>query len=155
MAGASSSTGPLGLGALGAVGLINDATRGEWLVVWDLWIVALPNPTANRLFVADMAICTGRLAGSSLIPNNSGPLASSVGSQPGTNWTNNAGGTELGNIFSSIDLISQSPQLTYRWVHEWPVCAIAPGDSVVAYSDGSAYFDFGVGYIYEVVPGGI
>jgi len=154
MAGASGSTGPLGIGALGGVGLINNSTRGEWLVVWDIQIVNLPNPIPNQLIISDIAIATGRAPGSLLIPNNSNPLASNVASQPGTTWTVNSGGTELGAVFNSTTLLISGNYAYYQWVHEWPVCAIAPGDSVVAYSDGNAYHDFGVGYLYETVPAG-
>ena len=155
MAGAASSTGNLALGALGAVGLINNATAGEWLVIWDVRVIALPNPIGTILMVADMAICTGRLASSLLIANNNSPLISFGGTIPGTNWTNNTSATEIGNIFNSVDLIYSSPTAYYTWGHDWPICGIAPGDSMVVYSDGSAYHDFGVSFIYEVVPGGI
>jgi hypothetical protein len=152
MAGAGSSTGPLGIGALGGVGLINNSQRGEWLVVWDIQIVVLPNPIPNALIIADLNICTGRAPGSLLIANNSNPLASNVARLPGTNWTVNSGGNELGAIINSITLLISGNYAYYQWLHDWPVCAIAPGDSAVVYSDGNAYRDFGVGYLYEVVP---
>lgn len=155
MAGASSSTGALALGALGAVGLLNDSTRGEWFVIWDIQIVALPNPIGNTLIVSDIAICTGRLAGSLFSAGNNSSLISASGKNPGSTWRNNAPGNEIGAIFNSTTLINSGNTSYYVWPHDWPVCAIQPGDSVVAYSNANPYFDFGVGFIYEIVQGGI
>lgn len=152
MAGAASSTGPLALGNLGAVGLINDSADGEWLVVWDVQVVAIPNPPAATLTVVDMAICQGRNAGSLLIANNSNPNISGGNKKPGTTWTLNVPGNELGAIFNSVSLIASGNTYFYQWLHEWPLCAIQPGDSFVCYSDANAYSDFGMNCLYEVVP---
>lgn len=155
MAGASSSTGVLALGALGAVGLLNDSTRGEWMVIWDVQILTVPNPIPSHLIIADLAIGTGRNAGSLFFAGDNGPLASAVATMPGSMWTNNSPGNEIGRIFNSVSLIVSGNTAFYQWVHDWPVCAIQPGDSVIAYSDADAYSDWGAGFIYEIVPGGI
>lgn len=153
MAGASGSTGPLALGALGAVALQNDSTAGEWMVIWDVQIVTVPNPIPNHLIISDLAISSQRLLGSLFFPGNNSPLFSSAAALPGSTWTHNSPGNEVGNIFNVPSLITSGNVAYYQWVHEWPVCAIQPGDSVVAYSDADAYQDFGVGFLYELVPG--
>jgi hypothetical protein len=155
MNGAASSTGPLALGDLGAVALQNSCTNGEWMVIWDIQIVCVPNPFPNHLIISDLAIGPGMLAGALLNVNNNGPLVSGAPQAFGNTWTHNSPGNEIGNIFNSLTLIPAGNAAYYQWVHEWPVCAIQPGDSVVAYSDADAYEDFGVGYLYEIVPGGI
>lgn len=156
MSGAASSTGPLALGNLGAVGLINNATRGEWLVVWDVRIVVVPNPIPTGLIISDLSIGTGRNAGSLIIANNSSPLTSQTGQLPGTTWTlNSSTGNAIGNIFNSVALITSGTYAYYLWDHEWPVAAIAPGDSLIAYSDANAYHDFGVSFLYEYLLGGL
>jgi len=155
MAGASSGTGALALGSLGAVGLLNDSTRGEWFVVWDVQIVTVPNPIPSHVIIADLAISPQKNAGSLSIAGNNGPLASGVGTLPGSTWTLNIPGNESGRIFNSVSLITTGNVAYYQWVHDWPVCALQPGDSVVAYSDADAYFDWGAGFIYEILPGGL
>ena len=155
MAGASSSCGGLALGALGAVGLLNDSTRGEWFVIWDVQIVTVPNPIPSHLIIADLAISPQKLAGSLSIAGNNSPLTSGVGTLPGSTWTHTSPGNIVGNIFNSVSLITTGNVAFYQWVHDWPVCAIQPGDSVVAYSDADAYFEWGAGFLYEIVPGGI
>ena len=150
MAGAGASTGPLALGALGAVGLINDTADGKWLIIWDIQIVTVPNPIPNHLIIADLAIATGKLAGSLSFANSNSPLISVGGAQPGSTWTHNIPGNEIGQIFNSISLIPAGTMAYYQWPHEWPVCAIAPGDSVVAYSDADAYSDWGASFLYQV-----
>lgn len=153
MAGASSSVGGLGVGDLGAVALLNDSTQGEWFVVWDVQIVCVPNPIPSHLIISDLAICTGQLPGALFIKGNNSSLVSSVAALPGSTWTHNSPGNEIGNIFNSPSLITSGNVAYYQWPHEWPVCAIAPGDSVVAYSDADAYFEWGAGFIYEIVSG--
>ena len=155
MCGASSSTGALALGALGAVGLLNDSTRGEWMVIWDVQIVTVPNPIPNHLIISDLAICNGTLAGSLFLKGNNSPLTSASPASPGSTWTNNTPGNEIGSIFNSVSLIPAGTMAFYQWVHDWPVCALQPGDSVVAYSDADAYNEWGAGFIYEIVPGGL
>lgn len=150
MAGASSATGPLALGALGAVGLLNDSNANEWLVVWDFSITALPNPIPNHLIVADCVIGTGRNAGSLIIVGDNKPAISQGRSMPGSVWTLNVPSNEIAKPFNSVTLLTTGTYAFYLWNHDWPLCAIAPGDSLVAYSDADAYQDFAANFIYQV-----
>lgn len=150
MAGAAASTGVLALGALGAVGLINNSTDNQWLVVWDFQIVNVPNPVPTGIINVDLSICTGRNSGSFLIANNNSPVISQGPVLPGTNWTNNVPDSTLGQIFNSFALTLAGKYGFYFWNHDWPLCAIAPGDSVVAYSDANAYEDFSASFMYQV-----
>lgn len=153
MAGASSATGPLAIGALGAVGLLNDTQAAEWMIIWDVRITSVPNPIPSHLIVADLVIGTGRNSGSLFSVGNNRPLVSFVAAMPGSTWTLNSPNNEIAKPFHSVTLIPSGNTANYEWPHEWPVCAIAPGDSVVAYSDADAYFDFAAEYIYEMFTG--
>lgn len=155
MSGASGSTGPLALGNLGAVGLLNNATRGEWLVIWDIRTVSIPNPIPATLITVDLNIGTGQNTGSLTFANSNNSLISFGSALPGIIWTLNVPGNELGNVFHSLAPLISDIYAYYVWPHDWPVCAIAPGDSVIAYSDANPYHDFSADFIYEVVPGGI
>jgi hypothetical protein len=149
MAGSAVGTGPLGIGDIGAIGLLNTATAGEWLVIWDVQVNIHPSSTASGQKVLDCAIRTG--TASPLLftePNN--PLVSAVGSGPGQVWAARTT-AETGAIFFS----GVFPTDVYQWPHEWPFCAIQPGDSCVFYSDANAANDFSACFLYEVVPGGL
>lgn len=155
MVGASLGTGALGLGALGAIGLQNTSQRGEWFVIWDLFINTVPNPIPAHAIVADVNIATGIPFDALVAPPEVHPIISAAGTPPGLMFSRNTSGTELGTTFYSIPLITSGVVAYYQWVHEYPICAIQPGDSIITYSDADPYTDWGVVYMYEVVPGGI
>jgi hypothetical protein len=149
MFGSAVGTGPLGIGDIGAIGLLNTGSAGEWLVVWDVQVNIHPSASGSGQRVLDGAIRRG--TESSLLftePNN--PLASAVASGPGQVWAAITGFEAGGIFFSGI-----FPADVYQWPHEWPICAIQPGDSLVFYSDGSAANNFSAMFLYEVVPGGL
>jgi hypothetical protein len=149
MAGSSLGSGPVNFGDIHAVGLLNTAQRGEWLVIWDVQANARPTGGGATIFTVDFAIMHGQ-TGTSIGTEPNNPLASDVGALPGQVW-GDVPGNEVGGIFASLSL----PANGYQWVHDWPFCAIAPGDSVVGYSDANQAAFFGIAYIYEVVPNGI
>src|SRR5258708_2930121 len=149
MAGSAVGTGPLGIGDIGAIGLLNTAQAGEWLVVSDVEVNIHPSSTGSGQRVLDCAIRTGTAAPLLFTePNN--PLASPVASLPGQVWAA-VTGLEAGGIFFS----GIFPSDVYQWPHEWPFCAIQPGDSCVFSSDGNAANNFSCSFLYEVVPGGL
>ena len=149
MFGSAVGTGPLGIGNIGAIGLLNTATAGEWLVVWDIQVNIHPSASGSGQRVLDCAIRHG--TASPLLftePNN--PLASAVGSGPGQVWAATTNFEAGGIFFSGV-----FPTDIYQWPHEWPFCAIQPGDSCVCYSDALAANNFSACFLYEVVPGGL
>lgn len=152
MYGASFAIGPVPLGALVGSGIYNGQTDGSWLVIWDVQVFT-PGPFVATGAVVDFNIITGMLtdnADFALEPSN--PLCSATGLVPSTGWGFMDSNTnEQGLLFQSLSI----PVNGYQWVHDWPFCAIQPGDSVVAYSDSNAYNNWGASYTFEVVPGGI
>ena len=155
MVGAAFGTGALALGQLGTVGLLNNAQRGEWFVIWDLFINTVPNPIPAHAIVADINIVPGVPFDALIPPPEVNPITSDSPSPPGEVWWRNAAGNESGKTFYSVSLITSGVVAYYQWVHEFPICAIKPGDSIAVYSDADAYTDWGVNFMYEVVPGGI
>ena len=149
MAGSAVGTGPLAIGEIGAVGLLNTAHAGEWLVVWDVQINIHPFNTASGNRILDCAIRTGAVS-PLLFTEPSRPLASAVASLPGQCWAASTDFEAGGIFFSGV-----FPSDVYQWPHEWPFCAIQPGDSCVVYSDADPANDFSVNFLYEVVPGGL
>ena len=155
MVGAAFGTGALALGALGAVGLQNNSQRGEWFVIWDLYINTVPNPIPAHQIIADINITTGIPFNALIPPNEVNPITSASPSPPGQVWWFGTPGNESGKTFYSVPLITSGNVAYYQWFHEFPICAIQPGDSIAVYSDADAYTDWGVNFMYEVVPGGI
>jgi len=152
MYGAAFGIGPVALGALVGSGINNAQTRGEWLVIWDVQVFATGSFPASGAIV-DINIISGTPSsnvGYQVQPSN--PLISSNRGIPSFGWGfKDSAANEAGLNFLSLAL----PVNGYQWVHDWPLCGIQPGDSVVAYSDGSAYNHWGATWVFEVVPGGI
>jgi hypothetical protein len=155
MAGAAFGTGALALGDLGAIGLLNTSQRGEWFVIWDLFINTVPNPIPAHAIVADINIVSGRPFNALLPPPETNPITSDTATLPGQVWWFGGPGNESGKTFYSVTLITTGVVAYYQWVHDHPICAIKPGDSIAVYSDADPYTDWGVNFMYEVVPGGI
>lgn len=149
MAGSSLGSGPVNFGDIHAVGLLNTSSRGEWLIVWDVAVNVRPNQALQTIFICDFAIMHGQ-TGASIGVEPNFPIASNVGALPGQVW-GDVPVNEVGQVFYSISI----PPNGYQWPHDWPFCAIAPGDSVVGYSDANNGSFFGIQYMYEVVPGGL
>lgn len=149
MAGSSLGSGPVNFGDIHAIGLLNTSQRGEWLVVWDVQVNVRPNLAAQTIFLVDFAIMHGQ-TGTSIGVEPNFSTTSDGATMPGEVW-GDIPVNEVGQIFYSIAI----PPDGYQWVHDWPFCAIAPGDSVVGYSDANAGSHFGIAYMYEVVPGGL
>jgi hypothetical protein len=71
---------------------------------------------------------------------------------PSTGWGfKDPANNEAGPVIQSLSL----PVAGYNWLYDYPFAAIAPGDSLVCYSDSNAYNSFGAAYTFEVVPGGL
>lgn len=150
MFGCSFGIGPVATGDIVASGVLNAETDGSWLVIWDVQVFATGSFTAPGA-VIDFCIMHGtqQLHDFTFEPAN--PLCSNTPRVPSTGWGFMDSANEQGLLFQSLSL----PVNGYQWVHDWPFCAIAPGDSVVVYSDASAYNSFGAAWTFEVVPGGI
>lgn len=144
--------GPVPLGNLVASAVFNAQTDGSWLVIWDVQVFATGSFPAGGA-VIDFCIIRGtqpNAAGHQIEP--SVPITSYTASVPSYGWGfSDPANNEAGPVFASPHL----PVNGYQWVHEWPLCAIAPGDSIVVYSDSNAYNSFGATWIFEVVPGGL
>lgn len=150
MYGTSFGNGPVPLGNIAASAIFNGQS-GDWLVVWDVQVFANGAFSADGA-VIDFAIMTGVLdfyVDFQFEP--AWPLASGSPAIRSQGWGFNDSANEAGKIFASLQL----PVSGYQWPHDWPFCAIAPGDSVVVYSDANQYHTFGAAWMFEVVPGGI
>jgi hypothetical protein len=152
MYGTAFGIGTVPLGALIGSGVFNAQTRGEWLVIWDVQVFATGSFAAAGA-VVDINIMTGtQSANTGYQKQPANPLISANTTIPSFGWGFKDSATnEAGLNFLSL----QIPVNGYQWVHDWPLCAIQPGDSVVAYSDSNAYQNWGATWIFEVVPGGI
>jgi hypothetical protein len=150
MAGGAGGTSPVSFGTVIAVGLQNNARAGEYLVVWDIQVYASPAGTKTSINTINCGIMGGR-TGAFFGTQPTAPLVSQTPSLPGIIWVDNPGFAIPAPLFFSNSL----PTIGYQWPHDWPFCAIAPGDSLVVYTDANASDFFGVNFMYEVVPGGI
>lgn len=149
MAGSGGGLSPVPQFSIVAVGLQNNSQAGEWLVVWDVQVYANPAGDISHINIINFSIMNGQTGHSQgTEPNN--PLASGVGALPGFVWIDEPS-FNPGKIFSTPALPAQG----YQWPHDWPIAAIAPGDSLVVFSDAQPTNTFGVNYLYEVVLGGI
>jgi hypothetical protein len=150
MYGTGYGNGPVPLGNIVGSGVFNASTRGEWLVIWDVQVNASGTFTSG-LAIIDFSIMhgTAQYGGFQFQPAN--PLTSQTPATPSQGWGFNDSANEQGLVFGSYFL----PVTGYQWVHDWPFCAIAPGDSVVVYSDANQYHSFGAAWTFEVVPAGI
>ena len=124
-------------------------------MIWDLFINTFPNPIPNHEIVADINITSGIPFDALRVANEVHPIISATGTPPGLMWSRNTPGNESGTTFYSVTLITSGVVAYYQWVHEFPICAIQPGDSIAVYSDADAYTDWGVNFMFEIVPGGI
>ncbi len=152
MYGASFGIGPVPLGDLVGSGVVNRQTSGDWLVIWDLQVFAAGSfPAPGAVF--DLNI----IQGTQSFYNNyqvepSFPATSFTPTIPSAAWGFMDGAAnEASKPFYSLSL----PVNGYQWVHDWPLCALAPGQSVVAYSDANAYQAWSAAWLFEVVRGGI
>lgn len=150
MYGTAYGVGPVPLGNIVASAVLNAQTRGEWLVIWDVQVFA-NGPFSSDGAVIDFAIMQGTLQLTDFQFEPANPLASSSPATPSQGWGFNDSAFEQGKVFASLQL----PVSGYQWPHDWPFAAIAPGDSVVVYSDSNPYHTFGAAWMFEVVPGGI
>jgi len=151
MYGGSFGIGPVALGDLVASAIYNGQPDGAFLRVWDVQVFATGNFAAVGA-VVDFDLIHGTQSGAvnyqvePVLPCTSqGPSIKSFawGFQDPNN-------NEAGKPFLNPNI----PVGGYQWVHDWPLCTIAPGDSVVAYSDANAYNTWGATWLFEVVPGG-
>jgi hypothetical protein len=143
--------GPVALGDIWAVGLQNNGRASEWLVVWDVQITTSLAGKSTSIEIADCTIMHGNTGPSAHFQSGQlGPLCSQVAAGPGLSWLD-IPSQEQGVLFQSLGL----PLQGYQWPHDWPFCAIGPGDSLVVFSDANPSNHFGASFIYEVVPGTI
>lgn len=152
MYGASFGISPVPLGNLVGSGIVNRQTSGQWLVIWDLQVFAAGS-FASVGAVFDLCIIQGTQSiYSNYQVEPSFPTTSFTQTIPSAGWGFSDGAAnEASKPFYSLSL----PVGGYQWVHDWPLCAIAPGQSVVAYSDANAYNSWAAAFMFEVVPGGI
>ncbi len=150
--GASFGIGPASIGDLVGSGIVNRQASGDWLVIWDLQVFAAGSFAAVGA-VFDLCIIQGTQSqNSNYQVEPSFPANSFAPTIPSSAWGfKDAAANEASKPFYSLSL----PVGGYQWVHDWPLCAIAPGQSVVAYSDTNAYNSCGAAFMFEVVPGGI
>lgn len=152
MYGTAFGVGPAALGELVASAVYNGQQDGAWLVIWDVQVFANGNFAAVGA-VVDFDIIHGTQSGAAnyqvepALPVISNGIAIKSFGWGFTDPNNN----EAGKPFLNPDI----PVGGYQWPHDWPLCAIAPGDSIVAYSDANAYNTWGATWLFEVVPGGI
>ena len=149
MYGTGFGVGPVALGNIAASGVFNNQQNGEQLVIWDVQVSA-SGAFASGLAIIDFSIMTGtqQLTDFQFEPAN--PLCSGNPVIDSKGWGFMDSAQEQGKVFLSAFL----PVSGYQWVHDWPLCSIAPGDSVVVYSDANQYHSFGATWIFEVVPNG-
>jgi hypothetical protein len=151
MYGGSFGIGPVPLGNLIASGIYNGQQGGAWLVIRDLQVFATGSFPATGA-VVDIDIIHGTQSGA--VNYTVEPVLPCTSQSPSIKsfaWGfSDPNNNEAGTPFLNPDI----PVSGYQWVHDFPLCAIAPGDSVVAYSDANAYNTWGAAWLFEVVPGG-
>jgi hypothetical protein len=152
MYGGAFGIGPAALGDLVASGIYNGQQDGASLVVWDVQVFYTGTAPSTGA-VVDFDIIHGAQSGAFDYQVEPVQPATSQGRAIksfawGFKDPNN---NEAGKPFLNPDI----PVNGYQWVHTWPLCAIMPGDSIVAYSDANAYTTWGATWLFEVVPGGI
>jgi hypothetical protein len=152
MYGTEFGIGPVALGDLVGSGVFNAQTDGSWLVIWDLQLFANGSPPAVG-WVFDLNIIHGTQSFYHDYSFNTAlPVCSQTKQIPSGGW----GFMDSAANEASLPFLNYSlPVGGYQWVHDWPLCAIAPGDSIVAYSDANAYNTWGATWVFELVPGGI
>jgi hypothetical protein len=137
----------LALGEVGAVGLLNNTTQGEWLVVWDVQVYANPAGTTTSVSLIDFLFVTGIPPPLTVTTQATGSaLLDQQAQLPGIVWSNKL------NFEQGLIVLSPSlPAGGYQWVHDWPIAFIAPGDSFYVASDSNPTQTFGANYVWEVV----
>jgi hypothetical protein len=152
MYGGAFGTGPIPLGNLVASGIFNGQTDGGAIVIWDVQVFYTGTPPATGA-VVDIDIIHGTQSGAvNYQVEDVLPITSQKPSIKSFAWGfNDPANNEAGRPFFNPNI----PTTGYQWIHDWPLCTVLPGDSVVAYSDANAYTTWGATWLFEVVPGGI
>jgi len=124
------------------VGLFNNSTDGSVLVVWDVEVKATPSAAQTPEFVRELLI-QGQLSGA-LSPVYQLQVAAQ------TAWGQITANNPYSNPHGELASFPIQNEV-WKWGHEWPMCALLPGYSLVMVSDNNGSAIWGVSFIWESV----
>jgi hypothetical protein len=131
-----------GGGTFNGFGLVNDTGQGQPIVVWHMYAFA-------RLVAAPTTIQVGTLgfyAGAPLSLTTPGqPLDLQQPYLGGSVWGIPPASAPNTNDFMDIP----SSPTGWVWPHDWPICIVRPGQSLLYYVVGPVQ-DVAVGWIWEI-----
>jgi hypothetical protein len=134
-----------GAGTNNGFGLVNDAGQGQALVVWHLEAFARLVAAPTTIQLLTLYLYTGAPLAVT-IPGQ--PLDTNQAFQGGSCWNiPQAANPPNSSLLPFLD-VPMSPT-GWRWEHDWPICVVRPGISLLAYMFGPVQ-DVDVSFVWEV-----